>query len=193
MFQIESECHSDLKGALKELLDELKEIKQLQINGKHYNLEMKLGGDMKCIALLLGLNAANAKHACCWCHCNLKETVDLTAEWPISRTQSTANIQYLAKENGYKYEPIIQFIDFENVVIDMLHLLLRITDRLYELILEKLTLFDRNDSICLEQRHAFSLLEAFLKDTCKITKPFYISQNDEETKIKLRSLNGSDR
>ena len=81
---------------------------------------------------------------------NLKETVDITAEWPISRTQSIANIQFLAKVNGYIYEPILNFIDFDNVVIDMLHLLLRITDRLYELILEKLTLYDKNDSIRLE-------------------------------------------
>ena len=75
----------------------------------------------------------------------MKETVDLSAEWPISRSQALANIQYLANSNGYKYEPLISFIDFDNVVIDMLHLLLRITDRLYELILEKLTLFDKND------------------------------------------------
>ena len=68
MFQIELECHDDLKGALKEVLDELKEIKLMEINGKNYKIEMKLGSDMKCIAFLLGLNAANAKHACCWCH-----------------------------------------------------------------------------------------------------------------------------
>ena len=147
MFQIESECNSELKGALKELFKELKEIKFIEINGVNYQIEFKLGGDMKCLALLLGINAANAKFSCCWCHCNLKETVDLSAEWPISRSQALANIQYLANSNGYKYEHLINFIDFDNVVIDMLHLLLRITDRLYELILEKLTLFDKNDSI----------------------------------------------
>ena len=72
-------------------------------------------------------------------------------------------------------------------------LLLRITDKLYENLLEKITHFDKNDSITIENRQALATLELFLIDICKISKPFYKSSRDIEEKIKLRSLNGNER
>ena len=89
--------------------------------------------------------------------------------------------------------PIFDFLEFDEVVIDMLHLLLRITDKFYEYLLEKITHFDKNDSISIENRQALGMLELFLKDMCKISKPFYRSNRDLEEKIKLRSLNGNER
>ena len=193
MFRIESENHAELKNSLKELIEELKRIKNINIENVSYKIVFRLGGDLKALALLLGLNAANSSHACIWCHCNLKERVNLDKEWPISRSQSIAHIQSLAKKDGYKYDPIFDFLEFDEVVIDMLHLLLRITDKCYENLLEKITHFDKNDSISIENRQALATLEIFLKDICKLSKPFYKSSRDVEEKIKLRSLNGNER
>ena len=64
MFQIESENYDELKAALKELLHKLESVKTLNLNNKNNEVHMTLGGDMKCIALLMGINAANSKQAC---------------------------------------------------------------------------------------------------------------------------------
>ena len=196
MFQIDSESYEELKIALKELLQNCKKIKTIEINKVNYKIDMKLGGDMKCLALLMGINAANSKQACLWCKVDLKKPVDLKMQWKFSRSQKEASDSYKNNENGYKYEPIINFIDFYDVVIDMLHLLLRITDQLFLFLLEKLIKFDLNDSVNLEKRELFSILESFLKFNCKLTRPFRFSKlenGDDTMHIKLRSFNGNER
>ena len=196
MFQIDSENYNELKSALKELLLKLECVKEVNLNKKNYEVQMTLGGDMKCIALLMGINAANSKQACLWCKCDLKKAVNLDEKWPFSRSQDEANLKFQSNLDGYKYEPIIKFIDFNNVIIDMLHLLLRITDQLFICLLEKLIRYDLNDSIDLNQRELFSILENFLKFNCKLTKPFRYTKvdcNNDNMLIKFRSFNGNER
>ena len=121
--------------------------------------------------------------------------MDLDAKWPFSRSQYEANIKFQSNIDGYKYEPIIKFIEFNRVVIDMLHLLLRITDQLFNCLLEKSIRFDLNDSINIEQRELFSILENFLKFNCKLTKPFRftkIENGNDSMFIKFRSFNGNE-
>jgi len=43
-----------LKTALKELLDELKTLKTIEVDGTEYTIEFWLGGDLKFLALVLG-------------------------------------------------------------------------------------------------------------------------------------------
>ena len=150
MFQIDSENYDELKAALKELLLKLDCVKTVDLNKKNYEVHMTLGGDMKCIALL-GINAANSKQACLWCIFDLKKPVDLDEKWPFSRSHDGANLKFQFNQDGYKHAPIIKFIEFNNVIIDILHLLLRITDQLFICLLENLIRFDLNDSIDINQ------------------------------------------
>jgi len=55
MFCIKTEDYDDLKTALKEIVDELKVLKTIKIDGKMYTIELYLGGDLKFLALILGM------------------------------------------------------------------------------------------------------------------------------------------
>ena len=53
-FLIQKENYNDLKIALKEIIDELKLLKTIEIDGREYTIEFWLGGDLKFLALVLG-------------------------------------------------------------------------------------------------------------------------------------------
>ena len=91
MFQIDTENYEQVKGALKELLDKIEKVDKIDINQKEYKIKYTLGGDMKMILNLFGLNGPNAHYACPWCKSNLTDRVDCEQECLISRTLDEAN------------------------------------------------------------------------------------------------------
>jgi len=91
------------------------------------------------------------------------------------------------------YEPIINFIDYPMCLIDDLHLLLRITDKLFNLLLLKFIRIDKNDSNHLSKRNTFSKFIEFLESKCKIKNPYYItSKTSLYGKILFRTFNGNE-
>ena len=53
-FWIKTEDYDDIKIALKEILDELKDMTTINVDGIENSLEFYLGGDLKFIAIVLG-------------------------------------------------------------------------------------------------------------------------------------------
>ncbi len=53
-FWIRTESYDDIKIALKEICDELKDLESIEIDEQKFKLEFYLGGDLKFIALVLG-------------------------------------------------------------------------------------------------------------------------------------------
>jgi hypothetical protein len=133
------------------------------------------------LRLLYGQKASNAAEACIYCRANLLQPPDVNAEWPLFR-----NIA----DTPDNFEPIIKFIDYKKCVIDLLHLLLRISDILYTLLLNKLIKMDRSNSTDLSKRPYLNIFCKFLKEKCKLTNPYYISKTGD---FKLRSFNGNER
>ena len=134
MFEIEAEKYESVKLSLKELLEEIKAINEVTIFSKKYKIQFILGGDLKFIALIFGLQAANSNHPCPWCHFNIAHPVNTNANWPISRKHHLSR-EYTSQNmisDGYANEPLLDFIEFDCCVIDLLLLLLRISDQLFE-------------------------------------------------------------
>lgn len=77
----------------------------------------------------------------------------------------------------------------KHVVYDPLHMMLRNSDFLYELCLNKLSKMDNSTSSDLTLRPNLLIFLEFLQFRCKLTNPYYISEN----KIKLRNFNGNER
>jgi hypothetical protein len=91
-------------------------------------------------------------------------------------------------------EPIIKFIELNNCIIDDLHLFLRVSDKLFGLLLLKCIRLDRNSGEDLRLRQNLVVFLEFLEVKCKIKNAFYISNNKPEFgKILFRSFNGSER
>ncbi len=54
-------------------IDELIQLKEIEVNETKIKLDIILGEDMKFMLILLGSNAAMAKYSCVWCHIHKKD------------------------------------------------------------------------------------------------------------------------
>ena len=186
VFHLNSECYEEIKIALKETLQSIEELKALEINEVKYQIEPIIAGDLKFLSIIYGINDAKSNHPCIWCTCNKDEFHDVKKIWSITDSlQGSRNIKD-AKEKcklnrnglhfGYQREPITN-IEFSNCVIDLLHLFLRITDVLFNLLLYDLFEVDGSDSTDLNLRPNLKSLIQFIESDCKIYNPFYLSKN----------------
>jgi hypothetical protein len=136
------------------------------------------------LRLLYGQKESNASEACIYCKTNLKAAPNVNEIIPISRS---------LKDVPDNFEPILTFINFDKCVIDLLHLLLRITDTMYYLLLLKFLKMDGNpNTVNLDQRPSLKVFVEFLKNECKIVSPVYTSETSD-VKINFRNLNGNER
>lgn len=79
--------------------------------------------------------------------------------------------------------------------MDDLHLLLRITEKLYKLLLQKFIRLDKNEGKDLSQRKNLEIFIQFLVDKCKTQNPFYFAEQLGYGKIifvVLQAMKGCD-
>ena len=165
MYEIKKENYEEIKESFSEILTKIKTIKSIEINEKDYLIEFFLACDYKMLRILYGQKAANANEGCLWCNINLKNEIDSSDNWPISRT---------LKDKPTNLEPIIDFIEFKNCIVDLLHLFLRISEHLYDLLYFKLTRLDNNNGSDIEQRPLLKIFLNFLINKCKINNAYYL-------------------
>ena len=186
---------------MKELLIDLKKISsdgiKIKINDiqNKYAVKFKLGGDLLFIANMLGLKGGNANYACPWCTANLKEKTNVDRIYnPRSYEEAIRIISTSKKEDlGYVNKPIIDFVNYDDITIDILHLLIRISEKIFDCLIEKINNFDKNKYGDLEDRPVLKHFHDILTDTCKIRKPFTrVERENNKIEIKMRSLNGND-
>lgn len=127
IFEISEENYEVLSNCLKAVLEKIKAIDSITIDigdgtKKTFNIQKYLCGDLKFLAIVLGINAANANQPCIWCKCDKSEFYNLKKVWSITdkangaRThdESSRIIKSNKKENeGYLFLKIyLKFILF---------------------------------------------------------------------------------
>ena len=131
------------------------------MDGEEYKIEYFLSGDWKFLAVITGLNAANAEYSCIWCKCKSAERWNMEKEWSITKAENGARtvdeINSLrskpSKLNfGCLHKPIFSSISIDHIIIDTLHLFLRIADLLINLLIMELR---RQDGI--DKKKSFKL------------------------------------
>ncbi|GBC34703.2 hypothetical protein GLOIN_2v1477112 [Rhizophagus irregularis DAOM 181602=DAOM 197198] len=118
--------------SFREELQELKEI-GININGVNWTINMYFSSDWKFLTICLGFNSANSLFFCPWCTITKKEISDIKKKWLISKQIDNIN-QY----NGHHSTSLFNMISLENWIPDELHIMLRITDRLWSLLLHEI-------------------------------------------------------
>ena len=78
------ESYDDLAKGLEDICTEAKDLEVLTIGEKVYRIQFFLGGDLKFLAIVCGIEAANADHACIWCKCPKNLRSDMTKQWSIT-------------------------------------------------------------------------------------------------------------
>lgn len=65
---------------------EASELRSIKIHGK---IEYFLGGDLKFLAIVCGIEAANAKYACVWYKCSNSDRWDMSKAFDVSKGART--------------------------------------------------------------------------------------------------------
>ena len=178
-------------------------LEEISANNCTYKLEYFLGGDWKFLALICGLGRANEDYACVWCKCPRQQRWDTSKKWsindPIFGARTIEEIVKFStgKKFNCKAKPLFDFIPMDHVIIDTLHLFLRISDVLIDLLIRELR---RSDAI--EKKNTFS--DGFPKDKYKhmasyeefiksIGISFNFRINKESKKLEYRDLTGPEK
>lgn len=160
----------------------------------------------------MGIKAANSSHPCPWCKWELRalskenlsesqfdEAINqMTNEIYDISDRSHQEAQYSKGQSGYKEIGLFPFIPFENVVIDILHLTLRITDKLFSILLLRLEELEGNSCADLGKRPLTKILMDFLNKKSNLRSVLYFKsktdqKKNETTSFKMRKLTMKDR
>lgn len=197
------ENYESLKESLADLNKEMSELKEIKINNYTYKIEYFLGGDWKFLACVCGIWAANQEFACIWCKCPRAERSHIDKKWSMSdkslgaRDHQEITDNSRRKKCNCKYSPLFDYIPVDHVIIDTLHLFLRISDVLIERLIRELK---RQD--CLEKTNTFSNgfnhekyahlagYETFLR---KLGINFEWKVNKDTKKLEYRDLTGPEK
>ncbi|GBC29124.2 hypothetical protein GLOIN_2v1783867 [Rhizophagus irregularis DAOM 181602=DAOM 197198] len=139
------EKYEVLEIMMASFIKELDEIKKngLMIGEIIWNFVLYFSSDWKFLSICLGFNSANSKFFCPWCQVS---KYDQGNDWKISKKME--NIQ---EYPGHNRKPLFNMISLDNWVPDELHILLRIWDRLWCLVLAELKEFNQFDDICRDE------------------------------------------
>ncbi|RNA32675.1 hypothetical protein BpHYR1_027990 [Brachionus plicatilis] len=207
IFEIESENYEALIKCFKEITAELRQIEHLTLNNKRVNLVFYFAADWKMLAQSLGLQSANSKYPCVWCKCCKDDFHDMTKEWSITDVDKGCRTyqehQKVLRQDpkepkyGYYREPIFKdIIPISRYIIDMLHLYLRISDNLLNLLIKECCEADKFDmgaisKFDLSQYHHLNTLQTTLRSKCNIRLMF--QWVPETRKLNWRDLVGPEK
>ena len=124
-------------------------LQNINIMGREFQIKYTQGGDLKWLATMHGINAANSTHPCIWCNWAAKRENPRQVTRIEARTHAKCREKLQeARQNtdGYKEMPLIQFIEFKHAIVDLLHMCLRITDNLFEKLISHLDYLDRSSN-----------------------------------------------
>ncbi len=143
-----NENYDSLKNAMKLFLKELHELKEfgLEINDIIWQFNLYFSSDWKFLCICLGFNGANSKYFCPWCETSKDERGNLETNWKMTKTMEQLNSDYTAYK-GHQQIPLFNMIPLDHWLVDELHVMLRITDHLWNLMLNELREMDLFDDL----------------------------------------------
>lgn len=209
IFEIEDENHATVRSSMSELIEEIEQLDTITVRDRDLRIVYYYGGDWKMLAQSLGIQSANSKYCCLWCKCPKDDFYRLDMEWSIvdpskgarSHEEQAAILNHPDFNKivtyGYKSEPIFRdFIPVHRYMIDMLHLFLRISDTLLNLLIKDCCLADGFDMSAISKfdvkkyKHMNSL-QHFLNEKCNVKFSFYWTA--ETKKLTWRDLVGPEK
>ena len=203
IFDVNKDDYLTMRVALNEIRENLKSLNYIiEVNGIKYSIEWSLSGDMVWHNCERGCKSCNAKHPCFMCRISKDEfykhnfSVLNSTKNNKLRTVEESRI-FLSDKNrknkeGYVFEPIFDFIPFENVCIDTLHEHIRIPLQLMRLTYRKLINYDNNKSADLNNHPAQKKLIEWLV-SIGIKNPYKVKGEDSKESdphFTLKSFSG---
>ena len=151
------------------------------------------------------IGPANQKIACIWYLCPKHLRNDVKKNWPLndeetgnlSRTIQSITRDSKSRRSNCQHKPLFEFIAMDHVIINTLHLFLRIADVLLEMLLlslktadtiEKHSKFHGNFDI-----KNYKHLERFITFSKGLNIQFCLFVNRDRSKLQVRDLTGPEK
>ena len=107
----------------------------ITVGDKNVKLEIFIGGDMKFLQILLGLNSSIATYACPWCKVAKDDRGNITLDHyhtdelrrSVSEIRNIGSLSTSKQKYGLKHAPLLE-IEVDHFVPDEFHLFMRIMD-----------------------------------------------------------------
>ena len=190
------EDYEKLAIALRDVIAEVKTLTFITIGNNKFEIEYFLCSDLKFLAIVCGIEAANSTYACVWCKCPAAERYDMEKMWSVSEADQGARSVILNRRSNALIVHIHHFSQLfpSHVVPDILHLYLRVTDVLFNLLILEIRRLDGIERITRPgaiNSENLTMLESFINDTCHI--PFKIFVNKDSKQLTWRGLMGPEK
>ncbi|XP_069113729.1 uncharacterized protein [Argopecten irradians] len=210
------EKYAELNIALDDLQRDVAELQgsKLKVGDREFTVNIYLGGDYKFLLVAVGISSVAATHSCIYCKCEKKERINLTKRWSMKDPVLGARLSYTSSEpvdtpargrsskrkkvQSYSIvnQPLFPCITPFQVVLDQLHLFLRITDKLFNLLVSELRVLDN-----ISQQTTFVELDrAKIKHVAALESvlqqmgiPFELFVNKDTRKLEYRDLTGPEK
>ena len=166
------------------------------VDGVVVELEILLCCDMKMISLLLGLKAATADQSCPWCVITaahrhlLPSSTEQYNQPPFSRNIATM-LAMKKPEQGMKHAPLVKF-EIHNVVPDILHMMLRITDVLERNLIDEMYEKDHEAIVNKTVQNNVIKLKAAIQ-SCGVPFEIWRSDSSQSQDYTWTSLTGNQK
>ena len=132
----EEENYGKLTLALDNIKNKFESLEKIVVDGKEFTIKWFLGGDCKLLACVCGISSTTSNQPCIWCKCLkclMYTKYDEEGQWSLLDEEKGARtvrkIQDSASLNNkiyVKHAPIFVLITLGHLIIDTLHLFLRI-------------------------------------------------------------------
>ena len=193
---------SSFSEALSGLVKEARDLQYIEVCGRQHKIQYFLSSDMKFSAIVCGIESANAKFSCIWCRCSSDERWDMEKDWSVFSTDKGARtldeietFKSLPKKRNYGCcrSLLFDFIPIDHVIMDSLHLFLRVSDLLVNLFIQDLRTQDgiKKASLNRSVHTNIAANEKFLQDICKIHFHWYTCKDTKQ--LKWRDLSGPEK
>ncbi|XP_060083702.1 uncharacterized protein LOC132562943 [Ylistrum balloti] len=210
------EKYTELNIALADLQHEVEEIQGniLKVQDREFEVTIYLGGDYKFLLVAVGISSVAASNSCIYCKCDKKEKIDLKKQWSMQDPALGARLSYICTEPVNKpansglsrpkkeqtfsivNRPLFPCITPFQVVLDLLHLFLRITDKLFNLLVTELRALDnvsQNTTFVELDRDKVKHVSALENALQQMGISFELYINKETRKLEYRDLTGPEK
>ena len=154
-----------------------------------------LGGDLKFLAIVTGIDNATSTYACIWCKVRNDERYDADKQWSLLETEKGART--IEENIRLSQRPLFPSIPITNVVIDNLQMFLRVCDVLIDLLIIRLQFEDSINKVkkftkfdTLKYKHVYAY-QQFVTGLGISGFEFYVGQTSKA--LKCRSLTGPEK
>jgi len=179
------EDYDSLSSVMAPFCHDLQDLKNqgLVINNIKWDFQLYFSSDWKFLAICLGFNGANSKNFCPWCTISKSQQGDLSKEWKISKDMDKI-IEQTNYYKGHSRMPLFDMIPLNHWIPDELHVMLRITDRLWDLLIAELI----EDGFFNDTAR-----KIIIEEMSKVKVNFQFWQNKDSKSWNYTSLMGDDK